>query len=139
MSAALAKRSPGRPRSGASREAGLRTASELLDEHGYAGLSIDGNPRTGGDRQTPHLTMVDDDSRCCRRSVPGRRLAAGRFPRPACYPFASRARVHRIWYHPGKQVPVRWLLVRDAAGKFEPQAFACTDQAADPIACQATR
>ncbi len=37
-------------------------------------------------------------------------------------------------YHPGKQVPVRWVLVRDVAGKFEPQAFACTDQAADPIA-----
>jgi len=27
----------------------------------------------------------------------------------------------------------RWLLVRDAAGKFEPQAFACTDQAADAL------
>jgi hypothetical protein len=39
-----------------------------------------------------------------------------------------------LWYHPGKQVPVRWVLVRDAAGTFEPQAFACTDQAADPIA-----
>jgi len=55
-----------------------------------------------------------------------------------------------LWYRPGKQVPVRlqtasrsvplggrlwrWVLVRDAAGTFEPQAFACTDQAADPIA-----
>jgi len=39
-----------------------------------------------------------------------------------------------LWCHPGKQVPVRWVLVRDAAGEFEPQAFACTDQAADPIA-----
>lgn len=38
-----------------------------------------------------------------------------------------------LWYHPGKQVPVRWVLVRDAAGEFEPQAFLCTDQAADPI------
>ncbi len=26
-----------------------------------------------------------------------------------------------LWYHPGKQVPVRWLLVRDPAGAFEPQ------------------
>ncbi len=36
-----------------------------------------------------------------------------------------------LWYHPGKQVPVRWVLVRDPAGAFEPQAFLCTDQAAD--------
>lgn len=38
-----------------------------------------------------------------------------------------------LWYHPGKQVPIRWVLVRDVAGEFEPQAFLCTDQAADPI------
>ncbi len=38
-----------------------------------------------------------------------------------------------LWYHPGKQVPVRWLLVRDPAGEFEPQAFLCTDQTADPL------
>ena len=48
-----------------------------------------------------------------------------------------------LWYHPGKQVPVRWLLVRwllvrwllvrDPAGEFEPQAFVCTDQGANPI------
>ena len=28
-------------------------------------------------------------------------------------------------------MPVRWVLVRDPAGAFEPQAFLCTDQAAD--------
>ena len=39
-----------------------------------------------------------------------------------------------LWYHPGKQVPVRWVLVRDPAGEAEPQAFLCTDQAADPVA-----
>ncbi len=38
-----------------------------------------------------------------------------------------------LWYHPGKQVPVRWVLVRDPAGEFEPQAFLCTDQATDPL------
>ncbi len=38
-----------------------------------------------------------------------------------------------LWYHPGKQVPIRWVLVRDPAGGFEPQAILCTDQAADPI------
>jgi len=35
-----------------------------------------------------------------------------------------------LWYHPGKQVPIRYVLVRDPAREFEPQAFLCTDQAA---------
>jgi len=30
-------------------------------------------------------------------------------------------------------VPIRWLLVRDAAGELEPQVFLCTDQTADPL------
>ena len=38
-----------------------------------------------------------------------------------------------LWYHPGKQVAVRWVLVRDAAGAFEPQAFICTDEATTPV------
>ena len=38
-----------------------------------------------------------------------------------------------LWYHPGKRVPIRWLLVRDVAGEFEPQGFLCTDPDADPL------
>lgn len=38
-----------------------------------------------------------------------------------------------LWYHPGKSVPIRWVLVRDMAGEFEPQALLCTDLAADPV------
>ena len=38
-----------------------------------------------------------------------------------------------LWYHPGKHVPIRWLLVRDVAGEFEPQGFLCTDPDADPL------
>lgn len=38
-----------------------------------------------------------------------------------------------LWYHPGKQVPVRWVLVRDVQGEFEPQGFLCTDLDADPL------
>jgi hypothetical protein len=38
-----------------------------------------------------------------------------------------------LWYHPGKSVPIRWVLVRDLAGEFEPQALLCTDLAADPV------
>jgi hypothetical protein len=29
--------------------------------------------------------------------------------------------------HPGRGVPVRYVLVRDPAGELEPQAFLCTD------------
>jgi hypothetical protein len=36
-----------------------------------------------------------------------------------------------VWYHGGAPiVPLRWVLVRDPAGKLKPQAFLCTDQQA---------
>jgi DDE superfamily endonuclease len=38
-----------------------------------------------------------------------------------------------LWYHPGKRVPIRWVLVRDVSGEFEPQALLCTDLDADPL------
>jgi DDE superfamily endonuclease len=38
-----------------------------------------------------------------------------------------------LWYHPGKSVPIRWVLVRDLAGEFEPQALLCPDLTADPV------
>jgi hypothetical protein len=37
-----------------------------------------------------------------------------------------------LWHHPGRRVPIRWVLVRDAEGTREPQAFLCTDLDADP-------
>jgi DDE superfamily endonuclease len=39
-----------------------------------------------------------------------------------------------VWYHTGPPaVPIRYVLVRDAADAFAPQAFLCTDPEADPI------
>lgn len=39
-----------------------------------------------------------------------------------------------VWYHSGQPVvPLRWVLIRDPKGKFEPQALLCTDQTADPV------
>jgi hypothetical protein len=38
-----------------------------------------------------------------------------------------------LWYHPGKSVPIRWVLVRDEADAFAPKALLCTDLAADPL------
>lgn len=38
-----------------------------------------------------------------------------------------------VWFHVGKEaVPIRWVLVRDAAGEFDPQAVLCTDREAAP-------
>jgi hypothetical protein len=38
-----------------------------------------------------------------------------------------------IWYHGGLPVvPLRWVLARDPAGQFRPQAFLCTDEGAEP-------
>lgn len=35
-----------------------------------------------------------------------------------------------VWYHSGlPPVPIRWVLIRDPAGEFAPQALLCTDQA----------
>ena len=38
-----------------------------------------------------------------------------------------------VWYHSGlPPVPLRWVLIRDPAGAFDPQALLCTDLAAEP-------
>jgi len=36
-----------------------------------------------------------------------------------------------LWHHPGSLVPIRYVLVRDAAGELRRQAFLCTDLDAD--------
>ena len=38
-----------------------------------------------------------------------------------------------LWHHPGRLVPIRYVLVRDVAGEFRPQAFLSTDRDVDPI------
>ena len=38
-----------------------------------------------------------------------------------------------LWHHPGRRVPIRYVLVRDPLGKLEPQAFLCTDLDAEPL------
>jgi hypothetical protein len=38
-----------------------------------------------------------------------------------------------VWYHAGLAVlPIRWVLLRDPAGDFEPQALLCTNPDCDP-------
>lgn len=39
-----------------------------------------------------------------------------------------------VWYHTGQPaVPIRWVLIQDPKGRFDPQALLCTDLSADPI------
>jgi hypothetical protein len=38
-----------------------------------------------------------------------------------------------LWNHPGRRVPIRYVLVRDPTAELEPQAFLCTDLEADPL------
>src|SRR3954449_10643047 len=39
-----------------------------------------------------------------------------------------------VWRHAGSPVvPIRWVLLRDPAGRFDPQALLCTDPARDPL------
>jgi hypothetical protein len=39
-----------------------------------------------------------------------------------------------VWYHSGMPpLPIRWVLVRDPQGKFEPQALLCTDLMVEPV------
>jgi len=39
-----------------------------------------------------------------------------------------------LWYTPGfDPLPMRWVLVRDPAGKYKPTAFLCTDLLATPL------
>jgi hypothetical protein len=39
-----------------------------------------------------------------------------------------------VWYHSGQPpVPLRWVLIRDPKGRFEPQALLCTDVVATAV------
>jgi hypothetical protein len=39
-----------------------------------------------------------------------------------------------VWYHTGMPaVPIRWVLIRDPAGKFDPQALLCTRLEVTPL------
>ncbi len=38
-----------------------------------------------------------------------------------------------LWRHPGMQVPIRWVLVRDPSGEKPPQGYVCPDLHAEPL------
>jgi DDE superfamily endonuclease len=86
-----------------------------------------GRPRTKGAR-LPNLADVraDAGTRWAEVVVPGWYGEGDRVVE-VCSATA-------VWRHAGLPVvPIRWVLLRDPQGRFDPQALLCTDPARDPL------
>ncbi len=104
----------------------LRLDARLFDPPSPRRPGTRGRPRVMGARQ-PTLAerLADPGTRWRRVTVAG---WYGRTERRIEFVSGTA-----LWHHPGKRVPIRWLLVRGVAGEFEPQGFLCTDPDADPL------
>jgi hypothetical protein len=104
----------------------LRLDARLFDPPPPRQAGTKGRPRVSGARQ-PTLTQ-----RLADQKTPWRRVTVTDW-------YAGGERQLDItsgtalWYHPGKRVPIRWVLVRDPDGGLAPQAFVGTDLDADPL------
>ena len=86
-----------------------------------------GRPRLQGQRW-PTLAHVRHETTTGWRTVTGR----GWYGEPERVVEITSATV--VWYHAGMPPrPIRWVLVRDPQGEFDPQALLCTDVMADPV------
>jgi hypothetical protein len=104
----------------------LRLDARLFDPPPPRRPGQRGRPRVAGARQ-PNLSARLTSSQTVWRRVTISNWYGGR---DRLIDIASGM---ALWSHPGKRVPIRWVLVRDVAGEFEPQALLCTDLAADPL------
>lgn len=99
----------------------LRTDARLFDPAPPRVPGTRGRPRIIGPRQ-PTLTrrLADPSTRWEAVTVAG--WYGGEDRRVELVSDTA------VWHHPGLPVvPLRWVLVRDPAGEFRPQAFLCTD------------
>jgi hypothetical protein len=104
----------------------LRLDARLFDPPSPRRPGTRGRPRVSGARQPTLAERLADPGTRWRRVT-----VAGWYGR-------TERRIELVsgtalWHHPGKRVPIRWLLVRDVSGEFEPQGFLCTDPDADPL------
>jgi hypothetical protein len=86
-----------------------------------------GRPRTKGAR-LPNLSVIlaNERTRWVQVIVPSW-YGGGKRTVEVC---SSTA----VWRHAGQPVvPIRWVLLRDPQGRFDPQALLCTDPARDPL------
>jgi hypothetical protein len=104
----------------------LRLDARLFDPPAHRRAGTIGRPRVVGRRQ-PTLVQRLANSRTRWR----------RFKVNGWYGRSERllqiVSGTAIWHHPGRLVPIRYVLVRDVADEFKPQAFLCTDLDADPL------
>ena len=105
----------------------LRLDAALYDPPVPRLPGTNGRPRTKG-RRLPNLSeaLTDPATHWDRVTVPG------------WYGGGEReievSTDTAVWRHGGMPiVPIRWILVRDPTGQFEPQALLCTNPAQDPV------
>jgi hypothetical protein len=104
----------------------LRLDAALYDPAPKRSPGTTGRPRRKGARQ-PRLQAVLDAPSTQWRTVTV----------PCWYSQGARdieiTSGTAVWYHVGAPVvPLCWVLVRDPAGRFAPQAYLCTEQEVEP-------
>ncbi len=86
-----------------------------------------GRPRKKGARQ-PALSEVLADA-----TTRWQRLVVPRWYAQAARPIEIASGT-AVWYHAGRPVlPIRWVLIRDPLGRFDPQALLCTQPGLAPL------
>ena len=105
----------------------LRLDAALYDPAPPRLPGTNGRPRTKGKRlATLSKVLTDPATTWVRVTVPGWYGGGERDIEIS----TSTA----VWRHGGMPVvPIRWVLVRDPLGRFEPQALLCTGQTCDPV------
>jgi hypothetical protein len=104
----------------------LRLDAALYDPATARRPGAKGRPRLKGARQPTLLERLKDPQTVWQE-------APVRWYRGALRSVAF-ATGTAIWYHTGlPPVTLRWVLVRDPLGEFEPQAFLCTDPEPAPV------
>jgi len=86
-----------------------------------------GRPRKKGKR-LPSLAQVLTDASTHWRSI----TVSNWYGTPErCLEICSQT---AVWFHSGQApLPIRWVLLRDPLGQFEPQALLCTEPMKDPL------
>jgi hypothetical protein len=104
----------------------LRLDARLFDPPTPRRHGTIGRPRVIGNRQpTLAQRLADPKTRWRRLQVSG---WYGRGER-----FLDIVSGTALWHHPGRLVPIRYVLVRDPAGDLRSQAFLCTELNAEPV------
>ena len=105
----------------------LRLDAALYDPAPPRLPGTNGRPRTKGKRLPTLAAVLADPATVWRRvTVPGWYGGGERV--------VEVSTNTAVWRHGGMPVvPIRWVLVRDPLGRFDPQALLCTDPAQDAV------